>query len=166
MNAIAKTGEDSVGFRRMRRGDLDAVMQNETRSYAFPWTRGIFLECLASHYHSWVMSLLDDSGEEKIIGHCVISSAAGEAHLLNVCVCRDFQGEGFGRQLVEYMIEVIRGLNASVVFLEVRPSNHVAIELYESLGFNEIGIRKNYYPAHIGQEDAKILALQLDLNQL
>ena len=150
-------------FRRMRSDDLEEVMQNETRGYAFPWTRGIFLECLAARYQTRVMSLKDENGQEKIIGHTVLTAAAGEAHLLNVCISRDYQGEGLGRLLVEHILDRARLLNVEVVFLEVRPSNRVAIELYHSMGFNEIGLRENYYPAHIGQEDAKVLALQLDL---
>ncbi|MBV1904802.1 MAG: ribosomal protein S18-alanine N-acetyltransferase [Pseudomonadales bacterium] len=155
-----------ISFRRMRSKDLDTVMRNETRSYAFPWTLGIFMNCIASGYECSVM-LQSAAGvaakQQGIIGHSVLSVAAGEAHLLNVCVSRDHHSNGYGRQLVVYMLEQARSQAVDVVFLEVRPSNLVAIELYDSLGFNEIGVRKDYYPAHIGHEDALVMALQLNL---
>ncbi len=106
--------------------------------------------------------MLDDGGD--VIGHGVLSLVAGEAHLLNVCIRRDLQGKGHGRDLVCRMLETAKLREAEVVFLEVRPSNRVACQLCESLGFNEIGRRKDYYPAASGHEDAKVLALQLRLD--
>jgi ribosomal-protein-alanine N-acetyltransferase len=140
--------------------DLDAVLENETRSYQFPWTRGIFADCLRTGHECWV---LEEDG--VVIGHGILSLVAGEAHLLNVCVRRDLQGRGHGRELVGHMLDTARLRRADVVFLEVRPSNRVACALYESLGFNEIGRRKDYYPAQTGHEDAKVLALQLKLDR-
>ena len=96
-----------------------------------------------------------------MIGHGILSVAADESHLLNVCIHPDQQGNGYGRILVEFMIECARLKNAQSLFLEVRPSNMVAYKLYEALGFNEIGIRENYYPAYIGREDALVLAKEL-----
>ena len=87
--------------------------------------------------------------------------AVGEAHLLNVCIHPDHQGNGFGRQLVKFLIDCARLKNAQRVFLEVRPSNLVAYKLYESIGFNEIGIRENYYPSYLGREDALVLGKEL-----
>ena len=98
---------------------------------------------------------------KKIVGHGVLSVAAGEAHLLNVCVHPDCQGNGFGRNIVEYLITRARQGEATTMFLEVRPSNRVACNLYENLGFNEVGIRENYYPAYVGREDALVLAKEL-----
>lgn len=143
----------------MQVSDLDQVLANETRGYAFPWTRGIFQDCLRANHQCYVIQ----DGEE-LVGHAILSIAVGEAHLLNVCIRRDRQGRGFGRALVEFMLERARSLKVDMVFLEVRPSNRVASSLYESLGFCEIGLRRNYYPAHTGHEDARILALQLNLN--
>ena len=163
MNTLRSASSGKAIFRRMQLVDLDAVMRNETRAYAFPWTRGVFSECLTARYQSSVMYLDTPAEEQQIIGHAVLTVAAGEAHLLNVCVDRDCQGEGYGRQLVVHMLDLARSLAVEVVFLEVRPSNRVAVSLYDSLGFNEIGIRKNYYPAHLGHEDARVFALQLDL---
>lgn len=143
--------------RRMQEADLEDVVENELRSYAFPWTRGIFADCMKSRHECWVACL-----EDQLIGHAVLSVGAGEAHLLNLCVRRDVQGHGHGRGLALHMIGRAHERGASALFLEVRPSNVVAGNLYESLGFNEIGRRKNYYPAHVGHEDARVLGLDLD----
>ena len=153
--------DEDLACRRMRAEDLDAVMQNEVRSYAFPWTRGIFVDCLKQRYECWVVEK-----DEKLIGHGVLSvMASGEAHLLNVCIGRDHQGAGYGKRLVEHMLRRARERRVDAVFLEVRPSNSVALAIYESLGFNEVGRRKNYYPTQTGHEDAQILALQLVYNE-
>jgi [ribosomal protein S18]-alanine N-acetyltransferase len=136
--------------------DLDRVIENETRSYAFPWTRGVFSDCLKSRHECWVAVRDND-----LVGHGVLSIGANEAHLLNVCVRRDQQGHGLGRQIVVHMIDRAERRGATVVYLEVRPSNRVAGVLYASLGFREIGLRKDYYPAELGNEDARVLALSL-----
>ncbi len=145
-----------VIIRPMDVEDLDAVMRNEVRAYEFPWTRGVFLDCLRGNHECWV---LDDGA--AVVGHGVLSCAAGEAHLLNVCVGVEHQGTGLGRTLVEHMLNRGSQRDAEVVFLEVRVTNTVAGTLYESMGFNEIGRRRNYYPAANGHEDARVLALQL-----
>ena len=136
--------------------DLDGVMRNEVRAYEFPWTRSVFLDCLRGKYECWVLV-----NEALVVGHGVLSCAAGEAHLLNVCVAVEQQGAGLGRRLVEHMLSRGSQRSAEVVFLEVRVTNTVAGALYESMGFNEIGRRRNYYPAANGHEDARVLALQL-----
>jgi ribosomal-protein-alanine N-acetyltransferase len=153
---VSTTLPVAVALREMRVADLDRVMQNEVRAYAFPWTRGIFLDCLRAGYENWVVELDGD-----IVGHGVLSVAAGEGHVLNVCIGRDHQGRGLGRRLTCHLIERARARAAALLFLEVRPSNHAAVRLYASLGFNEIGVRRNYYPAHDGHEDARVLALDL-----
>jgi [ribosomal protein S18]-alanine N-acetyltransferase len=140
----------------MRAGDLDRVLENETRSYAFPWTRGVFNDCLKSRHECWIAER-----DDMLVGHSVLSIAASEAHLLNVCVRRDQQGQGLGRQIVVHMLTRARECGAGVVYLEVRPSNRVAGALYLSLGFREIGRRKEYYPAEMGSEDAVVLSLTL-----
>ncbi len=145
-----------ISFRAMERADLDQVVENEVRAYQFPWTRGNFGDCLAAKHECWVV--LQDG---EVIGHGILSVAAGEAHLLNVCIRRDRQGFGFGRELVAHMLGRAQVRGADMVFLEVRPSNLVALSLYRSMGFNEIGVRKNYYPAQSGHEDAQVMALDL-----
>ncbi len=145
---------EALAFRRMLSTDLDDVMSNEVASYDFAWTRGVFEDCLRARHECWVLLR-----EQAVIGHGILSVAAQEAHLLNVCVRREDQGRGHGRALVCHMLDRARS-GADMVFLEVRPSNTAALRLYASLGFNEIGLRRNYYPAARGREDALVLALQ------
>ena len=146
----------NLSFRAMEEGDLDRVVENETRSYAFPWTRGVFSDCLKSRHECWVAQR-----DHVIVGHAVLSIGADEAHLLNICVRRDDQGHGLGRAIAVHMLERAARRGATVVYLEVRPSNRVAGALYASLGFREIGRRKDYYPAEMGSEDARVLAITL-----
>ena len=146
----------SSEVRRMQRTDLPDVLRNERRGYTHPWTEGIFRDCLRNGQECWLLMCSDQN-----VGHGILSVAAGESHLLNVCVHPDFQGHGFGRILVEHLLERARTGEASTIFLEVRPSNVAACELYDKLGFNEVGIRENYYPSNVGREDALVLAKEL-----
>ena len=140
-------------LRRMLPEDFPAVLKNERLSYSHPWSEGIFSDCLKSNYECWLLI-----ADHRIVGHGILSVAARESHLLNVCVVPAYQGQGLGRVLVEYMLGRARGRRVRRVYLEVRPSNLVACKLYETLGFNEIGVRKGYYPAFVGREDALVLA--------
>jgi ribosomal-protein-alanine N-acetyltransferase len=146
----------SSEVRRMQLADLPDVLRNERQGYTHPWTEGIFRDCLRNGQECW---LLMSSGQN--VGHGILSVAAGESHLLNVCVHPDFQGHGFGRILVEHVLARARAGEASTIFLEVRPSNVAACKLYDKLGFNEVGIRENYYPSKVGREDALVLAKEL-----
>jgi ribosomal-protein-alanine N-acetyltransferase len=152
---MADDARRALTFREMSVADLDEVLRIETRAYAFPWTRGIFSDCINGGHECRVACL---GGE--IVGHAVVSAAAGEAHLLNVCIMRERQGGGLGREFVHHLIDRASVRGAQVMFLEVRPSNRTAIALYESLGFVQIGTRKDYYPGEHGREDALVLALQ------
>lgn len=154
MVAILK--EPFANFRPMRPEDLDAIAAIEFAVYDFPWTRGIFRDCLRAGHECWVLARTSE-----IIGYGVLSAAAGEAHLLNVCVVPYAQGQGFGRRLVQRLLELARWHQAQRVFLEVRPSNRRAIALYDAFGFNEIGKRPSYYPAKRGREDALVMAMEL-----
>ncbi len=143
-------------LRPMREADVDAVMEVETSAYDYPWTAGIFQDCLRVGYCSWVCVL-----DEKIIGHGVMSVVAGECHILNVCLHPDWQNRGLGRRLVRRLLNIARQRQADTAFLEVRESNRVALALYRSMGFNEIGVRRGYYPAPNGRENAQVLAVSL-----
>lgn len=154
LSAVQKDAAPSL--RPLREEDLDAIMPIENRAYPFPWTRGIFRDCLQAGYPGWL--LLQDG---VVTGYGVISLAAGEAHVLNVCVSPDAQGRGLGRFLFRALVKLARDRGAERVFLEVRPSNPNAIALYDSEGFNEIGRRPRYYPAHEGREDAIVMAIEL-----
>jgi ribosomal-protein-alanine N-acetyltransferase len=146
----------ATSLRPMREDDLDAIHAIELRAYAFPWTVGIFRDCLRADYPSWVMY-----DGDRIVGYFLLSLAAGEAHVLNVCVAPELQGHGYGRKLLHALVRIARGRGAERVFLEVRPSNKAAIKLYFDEGFNEIGRRPRYYPAKDGREDALVMAMEL-----
>ena len=143
-------------LRPMRESDVEAVMDVETSAYDYPWTAGIFHDCLRVGYCSWVYAL-----DERVIGHGVASVVAGECHILNVCLHPDWQHRGLGRRLVDRLLNTARRCQAGTAFLEVRESNRVALALYRSMGFNEIGLRRGYYPAPNGRENAQVLALNL-----
>lgn len=148
---------DLMKIRYMDDSDLMAVLAIENSNYNFPWSENIFKDCLrALNYTCWVCEEPDD----KVIGYCIVSVAVGEAHIMNLCVDPSVQGLGAGRKMLEYMLRQL-GAKAEKVFLEVRPSNHKAIRLYKSLGFHEIGVRKDYYPSANGREDALMLAIDL-----
>lgn len=146
-----------VAFEVMHLRDVEDVVRNERSAYAFPWAGSIFVDCMAAGHECWIARC-----RGEVIGHAVLSVAAREAHLLNICIGLDAQRQGHGRALAEHMIARAIGRRAHVMFLEVRPSNEIACRLYASLGFDEVGLRKRYYPAANGREDAKILALRLD----
>jgi [ribosomal protein S18]-alanine N-acetyltransferase len=149
------TKSDLIRLRKMTRADLPSVMAIEKQNYDFPWSEDIFTDCFQAGYRCWVAL-----SQDKVVGYCLMSLAVGEAHILNVSVDPNEQGQGIGRKMMESLIAYARG-RAETMFLEVRPSNPVAITLYENLGFNEIGVRKAYYPAKDGREDAIMLALQI-----
>lgn len=143
-------------FRPMTETDLPEIMQIEVAAYPFPWTEGILRDCLRVGYSCWVYE-----AEGVIQGYAVMSVAAGEAHILNLCVRPELQGQGLGQRLLTYIVALARRHGADTLLLEVRPSNLAALKLYRNTGFNEVGTRKGYYPAEQGREDALILALAL-----
>ncbi len=151
MSAILKN--PLLRLRTMEQEDLEQVMDIEELCYSHPWTHGIFSDCLRVGYCCWVMELDGD-----IIGYGVMSVAAGEAHILNICILPDFQGRGLGRKILVRLLTLAKDHKVDTVFLEVRISNRVAQVLYESEGFNEIGQRHGYYPADNGREDALLFA--------
>ncbi len=144
-------------IRPMFTEDLDAVLANEFTGYDFPWTRGVFSDCLKVGNQCWV---LERDGE--VLAHAIVAIGAGESHLLNICVRAAEQGGGLGRALAMFALERAHAAGADALFLEVRPSNHRALKLYDSIGFSAVGVRKNYYPAHLGHEDAQVLVLDLE----
>jgi len=154
MSAILK--DPLLHLRPMQEADVEAVAAVETEAYEFPWSPGIFLDCLRVGYCCWVCIL-----RREVVAYGVMSVAVGESHILNLCVRPDMQGQGLGRKLLGYLLGVARGHHTDTVFLEVRPSNRVAIGLYSTLGFNQVGVRRAYYPARRGREDALILARSL-----
>jgi ribosomal-protein-alanine N-acetyltransferase len=154
MSAIFKLPD--LTLRPMSEADVEAVIEVERLAYEFPWTPAIFLDCLRVGYCCWVATL-----GQKVVGHGVMSVAVGESHILNVCVRPDMQGHGLGRKLMQRLMSLARSHRADTAYLEVRPSNQVALALYASLGFSQVGVRRAYYPARVGREDALILAKEL-----
>ncbi len=140
-------------IRAMRPSDLKAVAAVESSSYQFPWSIGIVRDCLLAGYCSQV---LEFSG--VISGYSIMSVAGAEAHLLNLCVHPGCQRLGFGRRLLNVALSKAEELAVERVFLEVRPSNAIAIALYRSAGFEIAGTRPSYYKAESGREDAVVLA--------
>jgi len=147
-----------IVFQVMTEADLDDILAIENVSHTHPWSIGIFQDCLRVGYYSPMLK----SGEE-IIAYGVMSIAVEEAHIFNVCVSSEYRGKGFGLQMMEHLLKVAKEKSAKSVFLEVRPSNEVAIQLYNKIGFLEVGIRKDYYPAKKGREDALIFAMDIFL---
>ncbi len=146
----------SIQFRPLGLPDVPIVAAMEQRSYAFPWTAGIFRDCLGSGYACWVAESADG-----LLGYAVLSIGADEAHLLNLCVDPALQRQGIGRWMLRRMVDIGRWHMVDRVLLEVRPSNPTAIALYASEGFAMIGRRPRYYPAKDGREDAILMSLEL-----
>ncbi|MFI4958228.1 MAG: ribosomal protein S18-alanine N-acetyltransferase [Lysobacterales bacterium] len=145
-----------IQVRAMRTEDLATVSAMENVSYDFPWSAGIFADCVKAGHPCWVLCV-----DADIAGYGILSMGAGEAHVLNLCIGPDYRGRGLGRHLLGRLLDIARWNGAERVFLEVRPSNPLAKALYESVGFNEIGRRPRYYPTHDGREDAIVMALDL-----
>ena len=143
-------------MRKMTEEDLNTVISIEEDSYSFPWTLGIFSDCMHIGYSCWVYEV-----DDVIQAYAVMSTGAGEAHILTLVVKEDYRGHGIGKMMLNFMIDIAKQYRVETVLLEVRPSNQIAIELYQKLGFNELGLRPDYYPADDGREDALIMALSL-----
>lgn len=145
-----------LSLRHMAPHDLPQTMAIETAAYEFPWTEGIFRDCLRVGYDCRVALAAD-----KIVGYGVMSMGAGECHLLNITVAPAHRRQGIARELVSALLIAARTNNVTMALLEVRRSNRAAYRLYVALGFDEIGTRKNYYPTLRGREDALLLARTL-----
>jgi ribosomal-protein-alanine N-acetyltransferase len=143
-------------MRPLAERDLDSVVAIEREIYEFPWTLGNFRDSLAAGYSCWAYH-----GADGLVGYAVMMIGAGEAHLLNLSIAPACQRRGYGRQLLEHLMGVARSYGASVLLLEVRPSNAAGRALYAAYGFEQVGIRREYYPARSGREDALLLTFQL-----
>jgi ribosomal-protein-alanine N-acetyltransferase len=143
-------------IRPMRALDVAEVVAIEHASYQFPWSEGIFRDCLRVGYVCRVAT-----AGQVLMGYAVMSTGAGEAHILNVCVGESFRCRGLGRRLMLALIERAAAAGVREAFLEVRPSNTTAIRLYLSMGFVHLGVRRGYYQAAIGREDAAVLRLSV-----
>jgi ribosomal-protein-alanine N-acetyltransferase len=142
----------SIAIRPMNELDVPGVVAIERAAYQFPWSEGIFRDCLRVGY---VCRVVDVDGE--MAGYGIMSVGAGEAHILNVCIGDDYRGRGLARKILLYLLDRARTSGMYEAFLEVRPSNTAAARLYHSMGFEQVGVRRGYYQATVGREDAAVL---------
>jgi len=143
----------SGSYRLMRLSDVKNVFAIDKDIYPFPWTEGIFTDCINAGQLCIVNEI-----ENKIVSYGVVGMIVNEAHILNLSVRRDMQGKRYGRELLVYLLDLVQRSGAERALLEVRESNQIALSLYQSMGFEEIGVRKDYYPAEGGRENAIVLA--------
>ncbi len=143
-------------IRKITDFDIEPILAIENEAYEFPWSRGIFKDCLTS-YHCHVYEV-----DSEIRGYIIFSTVLDEVSLLNICIAPEYQHQGHGSDLLNWFISYVKNQGIKILYLEVRRSNKSAINLYESIGFNEIGIRENYYPAKKGKEDALLFAGELE----
>ncbi len=146
-----------VTIRSMLDSDLQDVVHIEHASYAFPWTEGIFRDCLRVHYACRVVEV-----GATVVGYGIISVGAGEGHVLNICISGAYRCRGIGSRLLNHLVQVAAQHGAQDVLLETRPSNSAALRLYRSLGFAQIGLRRGYYQAVDGREDAIVLKRRIE----
>ena len=147
----------ALTIRDMQRGDLAAVCAIEQASYPYPWSRGIFSDCLRVGYRCHVIT-----DEHSVLGYAIVSLALDEAHLLNLCIDPERRRHGLAATLLEHLLAEVGIAGKDRLFLEVRPSNRGARRLYQQYGFRAIGRRPGYYPTPDGREDALVLVHHLD----
>jgi ribosomal-protein-alanine N-acetyltransferase len=153
---ITAIHEAPVFLRTMSHEDLSLVSDIERRSYEFPWSHGVFRDCLLAGYQCVVLERDSD-----VAGYSVLSIAAGEAHILNICVDPEFRSMGYGERLLDEVLFRTRTTSVLEIFLEVRPSNINALGLYKKKGFHKVSKRPAYYQAEDGREDADVLVKKL-----
>jgi [ribosomal protein S18]-alanine N-acetyltransferase len=146
----------AIAYRALREADIDLVVQIEKDVYAFPWSHGNFRDSLDSGYACWGMW-----ADGRLAGYAIVLLALEEAHLLNFAVARRWQGQGMGTHFLRFVIAEAERMRCEMLYLEVRPSNAVGRRLYERFGFRQLGLRRDYYPAVGGREDALFLGLSL-----
>lgn len=156
---IRPMAELPVRTRSMMHDDLPQVSDIERRSYDFPWSHGVFRDCLLAGYTCLVLER-----DGIVAGYAILSIAAGEAHVLNLCVDPGHRSQGYGDRLLDEILKRARQAGVGEVFLEVRPSNVNALSLYRKKGFRQVASRRAYYQARDGREDAAVLSLVLKPN--
>lgn len=151
--------QDLWRLQPMQAAHLEAVLEIENRAYPVAWSRGIFQDCLRVGYSAWVLGDV----HVEVRAYALMSVAAGEAHLLNLCVAPEWQRRGLASRLLDHVLRLAREAACERMLLEVRVSNAAAHALYLRYGFREIGIRKGYYPTPDRRgEDGRVLALEFD----
>ena len=153
---IRPIARQPASIRAMSHDDLAMVSDIERRSYEFPWSHGVFRDCLLAGYHCMVLER-----DGRVTGYGILSIAAGEAHILNLCVDPGYRSHGYGEMLLDAILAQSRSARVREIFLEVRPSNATALALYRKKGFHKVARRPAYYQATDGREDAAVLAKKL-----
>ena len=153
---IAPMAEPPASIRLMTHEDMGLVSDIERRSYEYPWSHGVFRDCLLAGYQCIVLDR-----DERVAGYGILSIAAGEAHILNLCVDPMFRSHGYGERLLDEILFRARAASVREIFLEVRPSNQTALALYRKKGFHQVSNRPAYYQAQAGREDAAVLVKKL-----
>lgn len=145
-----------MSIRRLFKSDIHKVLAIEEQVHVAPWSLETFEACFESGFDGWVLEIAG-----KVAGFILISVRAGECHILNICVGREYQYKGWGRKLMEQALTHARRQGIGIAYLEVRRSNSHAINMYKKMQFLPVGERKDYYPGPAGQEDALIFAKSL-----
>lgn len=145
-------------LRQLYKSDIDQILAIEESVHVAPWAEDTFHTCFDAGYLGWCIE-----SNKRIVGFVMASYRADECHILNLCVARPQQGQGWGRKLMEHALAEASRLGILVAYLEVRASNSRAIELYKKMHFQQIGERRHYYPTVSGHEDALIFAKTIEL---
>lgn len=153
------TGNSETGhplIHRLSAEDVERIHEIEKLAYPYPWTRGNFEDCFRAGYHCFGLKIGKD-----LAGYTIFTWAAGEAHLLNLCIHPEWQRRGFGSLLLEYTIGHVARFNNDVMYLEVRAGNRRAAKLYANRGFKAVGHRRSYYQAGNQREDAIVMRIDI-----
>ncbi len=145
-----------IAYRDLEETHLARVVAIEMSVYPFPWSFGNFRDSLFSGYRctgAWV--------DDALIGYTIVMPAMEEAHLLNIAVAKNWQSRGVGAEILAHVIAEAKKTPCEVIYLEVRPSNIAGLRLYDRFGFKQLGLRRDYYPAVTGREDALFLGLNI-----
>ena len=153
---ITPIREAQTFMRTMTHEDLSVVSDIERQSYEFPWSHGVFRDCLLAGYQCIVFER-----NNEVVGYSILSIAAGEAHILNICIHSTYRSMGYGEKLLDEILFRARSSSVRQIFLEVRPSNEHALALYRKKDFHKMADRPAYYQASKGREDANVLVKKL-----
>lgn len=148
--------QQAVAYAAIQKADLPAVLAIETAVHAYPWQLSHFETALDAGNLTLLMTI-----DGQVVGYVVMMVVLDEASLLNISIAKDYQRQGYGRQLLAQAIKAAQKKQCRKVFLEVRTSNQAAIQLYASHQFTKMGLRRNYYPAENGREDAVLMGLSI-----
>lgn len=139
-------------IRPMVADDIPDILQYEGEAYPFPWTEGIFRDCMRVGHQCYVIEL-----DGVLCGYSIYSVAVEECHILNICIGKAYRRRGLAQMFINSIIRHAASAGVKQVYLEVRPSNIAAVKLYESLHFRYLARRRDYYPDKGGREDALVL---------